>query len=283
MATSQDIINIATQRKTGITQGLANLGNSVVGILKQRAQKDKLAQTEAAQLQAADLLGQAASAEGPEGEALFNQAFQLAPRFVSSLMQSRKLQAQSLTEADKVGLRSREADLREGELIDRQEERALKKEALTIKNLQQSQKLKVTEAEAEKEQAGISSSIDSSLDLVTRMLEDKGLDKAVGLSSILPTLPGSSASDFEALHEQLSGQNFLQSVKQMTGMGSLSDAEGKKLAAAAEALSLNQSPAAYRAALNRIKKGLATRKEAGFYTNDTTKEETPKAIKWDDL
>jgi hypothetical protein len=285
MVTTAEIIALSNQRKQGITSGLNQLGNTVVNIMNQKNQQARQAESAANQRQAMNFL-EVAALGGEGSEQAFNDAFRLAPDVVTNFLGAQKIKAQALTEADKVGLRTREADLRAAEIADRQEERALKKEAIRIKNLQQEQKLEATETKIEKDKAGIAAGIDSSLDLVTRMLEDKGLDSAVGLTSILPTIAGSRASDFEALHEQLSGQNFLQSVKQMTGMGSLSDAEGKKLAAAAEALSLDQSPRAYRAALNRIKSGLATRKEAGFYNNkgkDTSQESAPKVVKWSEI
>lgn len=281
MVTTADIIALSNQRRQPITSGLNQLGNSVANIIRQKNQQAKRAEQAAKQRQAMDFL-EVAALGGEGSEQAFNDAFKLAPDVVTNYLGAQKIKAQALTEADKVGLRSREADLRAGELADRQEERALKKDALRIKNLQQEQKLQATEADMEKEQAGIASGIDDSLDLVNRMLSDKGLDSAVGLSSVLPTIPSSNAADFEALHEQLSGQNFLQSVKQMTGMGSLSDAEGKKLAAAAEALSLSQSPKAYRASLNRIKDSLATRKEEGFYNNKSKESESPITVRWED-
>jgi hypothetical protein len=285
MVTTAEIIALSNRRKQGITGGLNQLGNTVVNIMNQKNQQARQAQSAANQRQAMDFL-EVAALGGEGSEQAFNDAFRLAPDVVNNYLGAQKIKAQALTEADKVRIRGREADVREAELADRQAERALKKEAIRIKNMQQKQKLESTEAEVEKDKAGIAAGIDSSLDLVTRMLEDKGLDSAVGLKSILPTIAGSNASDFEALHEQLSGQNFLQSVKQMTGMGSLSDAEGKKLAAAAEALSLDQSPRAYRAALERIKAGLATRKEAGFYNNkekDSSQKPSPKVVKWSEI
>tara|TARA_R110000851_G_scaffold186767_1_gene336159 strand:+ start:730 stop:1614 length:885 start_codon:yes stop_codon:yes gene_type:complete len=275
MAQAPDILGFINQQKQSRTQGLKNLGNSVAGILQQKAQKEKIAAGQASQAEAARFLD-LSSQGGEEGEANFRKAVAANKDFVLAVMQGQKLRAQAGTEADKVGLRRDEAVIRRQELEDRQAERKLKKEALGLKNIQTTKKIEVAERDAAKEKAGIAAGIDSSLDLVTRMLDDKGLNSAVGLKSILPSIPGSSASDFEALHEQLSGQNFLQSVKQMTGMGSLSDAEGKKLAAAAEALSLDQSPTAYRAALTRIKTGLATRREAGFYNNKDS-EATPVA------
>ena len=94
MAQAPDILGFLNQRKQSTTQGLQNLGNSVAGILKQKAQKEKLEQTKVDQLQAAEWLGQAA--QGGEGsEELFTKAFQLAPRFTTGLMQTQKLRREA--------------------------------------------------------------------------------------------------------------------------------------------------------------------------------------------
>lgn len=51
-----------------------------------------------------------------------------------------------------------------------------------------------------------------------------------------------STADFESLIENLDAQAFLSQIPQMKGTGALSDAEGKKLAAALQNFSLKQSP-----------------------------------------
>ena len=56
-----------------------------------------------------------------------------------------------------------------------------------------------------------------------------------------PTI-SSAASDVEALIETLKAQQFLSQIKQMAGMGALSNEEGKKLTASVANLSLTQSP-----------------------------------------
>lgn len=61
------------------------------------------------------------------------------------------------------------------------------------------------------------------------------------IASKLPTAAGVTA-DFEEALKTLGSQSFLSQVKSMKGMGSLSDAEGKKLEAGLQNLSLRQSP-----------------------------------------
>jgi hypothetical protein len=57
----------------------------------------------------------------------------------------------------------------------------------------------------------------------------------------LPTVTGSSA-DAESAIETLKSQVFLQQIKNMKGMGALSEKEGDRLAASVANLSLTQSP-----------------------------------------
>jgi hypothetical protein len=68
------------------------------------------------------------------------------------------------------------------------------------------------------------------------------IESAAGpISSRSLTLKQSTA-DFEALIENIDAQSFLSQIPNMTGMGSLSDAEGRKLGAALQNFSLKQSP-----------------------------------------
>lgn len=61
------------------------------------------------------------------------------------------------------------------------------------------------------------------------------------ISSRMLTLTQETA-DFEALVENLDAQAFLSQIPNMKGMGALSDAEGKKVAAALQNFTLKQSP-----------------------------------------
>lgn len=89
------------------------------------------------------------------------------------------------------------------------------------------------------------STLDNTLSTVTALAGHDGLKAAVGGTSFFPTMPGSSAADFEAKLEQLKGQQFLSEVQKMKGMGALSENEGKKLGAAAASLELNMSEDAF--------------------------------------
>lgn len=86
--------------------------------------------------------------------------------------------------------------------------------------------------------------IDNMLNTADRVLQTPAgvIEDAAGpVSSRLPTLSQDTA-DFEALIENLDAQAFLAQIPNIKGMGALSDAEGKKLAAALQNFSLKQSP-----------------------------------------
>ena len=86
---------------------------------------------------------------------------------------------------------------------------------------------------------------------------------ASGFGTVLDRMTGPAASrapsvfsesrDVDALLSQLTAQAFLDKIPVMRGTGPLSDAEGKKLSAAAGNLTLNQSPAQFRATLAAMK------------------------------
>jgi hypothetical protein len=121
---------------------------------------------------------------------------------------------------------------------------------------------------------------------VERMLESPSLKGGwtggTGIGSAIFTWPGTDKADFEVMHETLTSKQFTTEVSKMVGMGSLSDTEGKKIAAAAESLELRMSPEAYREALIRIKESLSTIKPPGTYKNDEAEEEV-KTVNWSDI
>jgi hypothetical protein len=90
MAQAPDILGFIRQQKQDRGSALSNLGNSVAGILQQRAQKEKAAQGQTNQLEAARLLG-LSSQGGDDGEANFMKAYQLSPKFVDSYLNAQKL------------------------------------------------------------------------------------------------------------------------------------------------------------------------------------------------
>lgn len=280
MATLSEIM--ALKQQSNPYAGLAQLGNTVADIMRSRKQSQQAEAAKENQAQAASLLAQAQ--QNPEqGQQLFAQAYNLAPTFVSGFVKAQKDRAGAGIESRKFNLREEDQRLRKLQIEQREETNELKRKELGLKIEAQKQKVDTVKREKEKEAAEVNRSIESSMDLVDRMLASEGLDKAVGIKSLVGSVPGGDAANFEALHDQLTGRQFLNSVQQMTGMGSLSDAEGKKIAAAAEALSLSQSPDAYRESLQRIRDSLATRKEAGTYNNSDKDDIESNVVEWGSL
>lgn len=90
------------------------------------------------------------------------------------------------------------------------------------------------------------SSIDTTRATINNVLTHPGFNKAVGIKSSFPTIPGSDAADFEAVLETLKSQQFLSGVQNLKGMGALSDAEGAKINNSISNLTLKQSPESLR-------------------------------------
>gem|GEM_PF-5039666 len=115
--------------------------------------------------------------------------------------------------------------------------------------------------------------------------EDKGLVKAVGIRSVIPTVPGSPAADFEARNETLKAQTFLPQVSLLKGMGALSNTEGEKLGASIASLSTKQSPDAYRKSLQIIEntfKQTRDRLKSGTLITPGSNDEFAKPIDFGD-
>ena len=268
--------------------GLSNAIGQGIGALGQ-AQQQK--QERHRELQAADLLQQSlqTAQSDPEGsQAAFIQAMQMAPDFVNNVLGGLKTQqagqAKPMSEYQSESLRLRELEYQQKEL-----DRALKEETNDLRRQQiqtqidkNQQAIDTKKKEAEQKEESIVAEKENTAELVSRMLNHSGLESAVGGSSILPTRPGSKAADFEALFDTLKGKQFLNAVQQMRGSGSLSDAEGKKIAAAAESLELSMSEDAFRDALKRILDGLRSAKSPGTYSTSEP-EGTESVIKWDEL
>lgn len=115
-------------------------------------------------------------------------------------------------------------------------------------------KVKLAEFEQKREQVvrdrvadveSANSNIDNMLNTADRILATSigTIEDATGpISARLPTL-SQDVADFEALIENIEAQAFLAQIPNLRGLGSLSDAEGKKVTAALQNLNLKQSPA----------------------------------------
>jgi hypothetical protein len=104
---------------------------------------------------------------------------------------------------------------------------------------------------------------------VDRVLNHPGLSGVFGIEGhgqvggvgtitgkLASLIPGTDAADFKATLDTLKSQLFLNNVKSLSGMGALSDAEGKKIADATASLSTDQSASSFRTAVGVIKSTL---------------------------
>lgn len=99
---------------------------------------------------------------------------------------------------------------------------------------------------------GALASIDNALDTVSKIKTAPGLSGTVGLTGAVPNVPGSEASNAQALIDQLQSQSFLASIQQMKGLGALSDAEGAKLTNSIATLNTKQDEKQFRRQLDSI-------------------------------
>lgn len=87
--------------------------------------------------------------------------------------------------------------------------------------------------------------LDAAVDEMERDIEalknHPGIDRAVGLMSPLPNIPGGPAADFNARLDRLKGQAFIQAFESLKGAGAITEVEGKKATDAIAALSTAQS------------------------------------------
>lgn len=150
-------------------------------------------------------------------------------------------------------------EIKRAELHDKALDRQISRETNQVKldGLRQQQtanQQKVEDAKLAKQQTAQQTydTFNTALDTIRELKEAPGLKSAVGMSSMLPTRPGSNAANFEAKLDTFKAQTFLPMVQSMKGMGALSDAEGKKLTDAVGALDPKMSEKEFTKSLDRI-------------------------------
>ncbi len=91
--------------------------------------------------------------------------------------------------------------------------------------------------------------------------EHPGLKNLFGPYGKLPTMPGGSTADAEALLAQIKDRSFLAGIESMRGTGAITEAEGAKATGAIARLSTNQSPKAFKESLNELRGILQTARQ----------------------
>lgn len=137
----------------------------------------------------------------------------------------------------------------------------LKRQELGLKIEEKQNKLDQSKLDTKKAEDSAVANIDASITAADKLLSHPGFSSAVGLSSVLPTRPGSDSADFEAELESFNAKTFLSNVSQMKGLGALTEAEGAKLTAAAGAIKKGMSEKALRNNLQAMKEGMEKAKQ----------------------
>ena len=196
----------------------------------------------------------------------FEQAKSLAGYFFDPTTGQYQQQVEAPTDPN-IELRQRELDIKQEtnrirtlENKERSLDRQLSRETNELKRQELQSRLQQTQSDRERRQNDLIiegenalSDADLGLNVVNELINSPGLEASVGASSLLPTLPGSQAANFESKLEQFQSLQFLNNIQKMKGLGALSEAEGRKVASAAGALNLNMSESAFRKELNTIK------------------------------
>lgn len=156
--------------------------------------------------------------------------------------------------------------IRQAEIQDKNLDRQIARETNQVKLdelrlKQQETQNKIESAKADKQAAaqGAVDTFTTALDSLDTITKSPGLKKAVGASSMFPTIPGSDAANFEAQLDTFKAQTFLPMVASLKGMGALSDAEGKKLSDAVGALSTSMSEKEFRRSADKIQSQLQSK------------------------
>jgi len=278
-------------------QGLSNAIGQGINLYAQQAQKQQeLERAEQKQVRALAYLTKASELAGSDpaqSEKAFLMAMKEEPEFVTSILQARKMQAEASTaggakpmteyQRESLRLRELEADLK-------QEDNSLRREkleqdiALQKAKVEKTQQEVATEAEdreVAKEQA--SAEIDSTINLIDRMIEHPGREMATGSTSVAASIPGTRARGFRAMLDTLKGRQFLDAVQNMKGLGQLSNAEGEKLAAAAASLDLGMPEDEFLAELERIKSTFQRAKNTKPGTYNSESNRSQNTVSWDDM
>jgi hypothetical protein len=104
-------------------------------------------------------------------------------------------------------------------------------------------------------QAG-ESSIAAQIGVIDKALAHPGRTTATGLSSVADPrnfVPGTDASDFRAVLDQIGGAAFLQAFESLKGGGQITEVEGKKATDAIARLSRSQSDKEFEQSLNDLR------------------------------
>ena len=99
--------------------------------------------------------------------------------------------------------------------------------------------------------------LSQSIETVNTIFNHPGLSKGTGVGgSVLSFFNGTDGADFRKMVDVLKSQQFSVAIKQMVGLGSLSDAEGSRIEKTVATLDPNQSTKQFKESLGIIKTNL---------------------------
>lgn len=96
-------------------------------------------------------------------------------------------------------------------------------------------------------------SAEQTVKLIDNIKAHPGREWGTGMSSFLPSVPGTDMKDFRVKLDQLKGRTFLEAFSQLKGGGAISEVEGKKAEAAIAALDAAQSEKQFMESLDELR------------------------------
>ena len=191
------------------------------------------------------------------------------PKGYGAYKQSMPSQPEPMTAYQQATVEGKKTDqkLRMLEIDEKRLDRKLTRETDTLKKQQLEQELETTRQNKEKAaQQKETDAIDAyqygqdTLGLINEIENHEGFDSyigAKGASSLFGAfdepIAGTEAAGLAGKVETLQSKNFMNAIQQMRGLGSLSEAEGRKVASAVSSLNPNMGEKDFRASLNTIK------------------------------
>lgn len=150
---------------------------------------------------------------------------------------------------------------------------AINNKTAKITDVPKNLKNAVIQAYAESTGTNVSQLSRDALTTVDKLITDFEKGKgAVGMSSVIPNIPGTDSKNYERLFEQFKSLLSLDNIKYLKGTGAISDAEQRMLANAATNLGLDMSETEFKNTLNTLKTtlGNASQKLDTTDTNNGT-------------
>lgn len=192
------------------------------------------------------------------------------PKGYSAFKQAGPQEAPGLTPMQQATLQGKQMDrqLKMMEMEEKRLDRQLRRETDTLKRQELQQKLETSQQKRQEAvQMKETQAMDAyqagqeTLNLIDDIRNHPGFGSYVGAkggSSLFGLLDspigGTDAAGVAGKIETLQSKNFMNAITQMKGMGSLSDAEGKKVAAAVSALSPDMSETDFKQSLDTIER-----------------------------